>query len=137
MSESKVRGKVHLIEETKTFGAKGFRKRMVVLEQDNGRFPNYIPVEFTREGCDSVNDLSLGDEIEVSYVLSGRKWQKDSHSETKYFLSAEAVSFKKIGEGKSSGGSGGSKSSSGGAPVSRDAANEAFAESYEDGDIPF
>jgi hypothetical protein len=134
MSESKVRGKVHLIEETKSFGAKGFRKRLVVLEQENGRFPNYIPIEFTREGCDSIDDLSLGDEIEVSYVLNGRKWQKDSQSETKYFLSAEAVSFKKIGEGKPSSGS---KPSSGGSLGSAEAANEAFAESFEDGDIPF
>jgi hypothetical protein len=133
MSESKIRGKVHLIEETKSFGAKGFKKRVVVLEQENGRFSNYIPLEFTRDNCDSVNDLSLGDEIEVSYILNGRKWQKDSHSETKYFLSAEAVSFKKIGDSKSSG----SKSSSGGVPVGRDAANEAFAESYDEGDIPF
>ena len=46
MSEAKVQGVVHLIEETKTYGQKGFRKRLVVLEQDKGRFVNYIPVEF-------------------------------------------------------------------------------------------
>lgn len=137
MSESKVRGKVHLIEETKTFGAKGFRKRMVVLEQENGRFPNFIPLEFTREGCDSVDELSIGDEVEISFVLTGRKWQKDPSSETKYFLSAEAVSFKKVGDGKTaSGSSGNRKSGSGGSAPIKDA-NEAFAESYEEGDIPF
>jgi hypothetical protein len=135
MSEAKVRGRVHLIEPTKTFGAKGFRKRLVVLEQENGRFPNFIPVEFTREGCDSVDQLSIGDEVEVSYVLTGRKWQKDPSSETKYFLSAEAVSFKKVGDHKASAGS--RKSSSGGSPSSPDSANEAFAESYDEGDIPF
>ena len=32
MSDAKVSGVVHLIEETKTFGNKGFRKRLVVLE---------------------------------------------------------------------------------------------------------
>lgn len=73
MSESIVSGTVHVIEETKTFGAKGFRKRLVVLEQDNGRFVNYIPIEFVQDGCDSADELNVGDEIDVTYRLSGRK----------------------------------------------------------------
>lgn len=126
MSEAKVSGKVHLIEETKTYGNKGFRKRLVVLEQDNGRFPNFIPLEFTREGCDQVDEMKVGDEVEISYVLSGRKWQKDPQSEVKFFLSAEAISYKKIGGGNSDN-----------PQASPDAANEAFNSSYEEGDIPF
>lgn len=93
MSDAKVRGIVHVIEETKSYGAKGFRKRMVVLEQNNGRFSNYIPVEFTNDGCDTVDDLNIGDEVEIAYRLTGRKWQKDPNSEVKFFLSAEALSF--------------------------------------------
>ncbi|MEC7409709.1 MAG: DUF3127 domain-containing protein, partial [Planctomycetota bacterium] len=76
MSDATVSGVIHLIEETKTFGNKGFRKRLVVLEQDKGSFTNYIPVEFLRDSCDSVDDLNVGDEIEVSYRLSGRRWQR-------------------------------------------------------------
>lgn len=93
MSNATVTGKVHVIEETKTYGQKGFRKRLVVLEQDNGRFTNYIPVEFIQDSCDSVDQLNLGDEVEVTYRLSGRKWQRDPNSEVKYFLSAEAMGF--------------------------------------------
>src|SRR5690606_8426961 len=99
MSESVVSGIVHLIDETKTFGAKGFRKRLVVLEQDNGRFVNYIPVDFLQDACDSVDDLKLGDEIDVTFRLSGRKWQRDPQSEVKYFLSAEATKFTIKGKG--------------------------------------
>jgi hypothetical protein len=66
----------------------------VVLEQASGRFTNYIPLEFTNDGCDSVEELRVGDDVEVSYRLSGRKWQRDAQSEVKYFLSAEAVQFK-------------------------------------------
>ena len=94
MSEASVRGVIHFIDETKTFGQSGFRKRVVVLEQDNGRFTNYIPVEFVQDGCDTVDELKLGDDVEVSYRLNGRKWQKDAKSEVKYFLNAEATSFK-------------------------------------------
>ena len=125
MSEaSTVRGIVHVIEETKTFGQKGFRKRTVVLEKDNGRFTNYIPVDFLRDACDTVDEMKVGDEVEISYQLSGRKWQRDANSEVKYFLSAEAFSFKVV---------------SGGSAAAADSAsaNDAFAESYDEGDIPF
>ncbi len=95
MSDAIISGTVHLIEPTKTFGQKGFRKRLVVLEQDSGqgRFINYIPVEFIQDGCDNVDNLSVGDVVDIKYRLSGRKWQRDPQSEVKFFLSAEALSF--------------------------------------------
>ena len=94
MSDAKVSGVVHLIEDTKTYGNKGFRKRLVVLEQDKSSFTNYIPIEFVRDSCDAVDEMNLGDQVEVAYRLSGRRWQRDEASEVKYFLSAEALSFK-------------------------------------------
>ena len=96
--EATVTGIVHVIEETKTFGSKGFRKRVVVLEDDSGHFTQYIPIEFIRDGCDTVDELSVGDEIRVRYRLGGRKWQRDEQSEVKYFLSAEAIGFERVGK---------------------------------------
>jgi hypothetical protein len=55
-----VRGVVHLIEGTKSFGQKGFRKRLLVLEQSKGTFTNLIPVEFVKDGCDAVDYLGRG-----------------------------------------------------------------------------
>lgn len=92
MTDPIVTGKIHVIEETKTFGS-GFRKRLIVIEQDKGRFTNYIPIEFTHEGCDSLDSLSVGDEVEIPYRLNGRKWQRDPQSEVKFFLNAEGLSF--------------------------------------------
>lgn len=126
MADPTVQGKVHVIEETKTYGQKGFRKRMIVLEQDKGRFTNYVPVEFTHEGCDSVDQLNVGDEVEVTYQLSGRKWQRDPSSEVKYFLNASASSFRVIG---------------GAAPPDNQdsiaSANDAFYEAADEDDLPF
>lgn len=125
MSDASVKGTIHLIEETKTFGQKGFRKRLVVLEQNKGSgFTNYIPVEFLKDACDSVDDLHLGDEIEVSYRLSGRRWQRDESSDPKYFLSAEAMSFRVI--------TGNSSDSSGATPD----IDNVLAEAADD-DVPF
>ena len=125
MSDAKVRGGVHLIEETKTYGQKGFRKRLLVLEQDNGRFTNYIPVEFVQDSCDSADDLKVGDEVEITYRLNGRKWQRDANSEVKFFLNAEALSFDVVG--KQNPGASGAVSS----------ANDAFQEAIDDDEVPF
>ena len=134
MSDATVRGIVHFIDETKTYGQKGFRKRLVVLEQDGERFTNYVPIEFVRDDCDSVDELSVGDDIEVSYRLSGRKWQKDPSAEVKYFLNAEGISFKKVGAG----GGASSGDSSDSASGKQSDANDALAEAaYDENDIPF
>lgn len=123
MSEPTVRGVVHVIEETKTYGQKGFRKRLVVLEQDNGRFTNYIPVDFIQDGCDSVDELKVGDEVDITYRLNGRKWQRDANSEVKFFLNAEALNFEIVGNQGSSN--------------SAASANEAFHEAADDDEVPF
>lgn len=127
MSETKVKGHVHVVEETKTFGQKGFRKRLVVLEQDNGRFQNFIPVEFLQDACDQVDGLNVGDEIEVSYRLNGRKWQRDPQSEVKYFLSCEATNFRVLS------GATASEATASGDPNSE--LNEAAYD--DDDDVPF
>lgn len=123
MSEATVRGIVHLVEDTKTYGQKGFRKRLVVLEQASERFTNYIPIEFTGDSCENADGLSEGQDVEFTYRLSGRRWQKDSQSEVKFFLNAEAVSYKVLG----------------GAPDDTAQAdpNDAFAEAAQDDDVPF
>ena len=122
MSNAVFTGKVHLVEETKTYGQKGFRKRLVVLEDDNGRFTNFVPFEFVQDSCGLADDLQEGDEIEITYKLAGRKWQKDPGAEVKYFLNAEAISFRKLAESESASGTD---------------ANDAFAEAASDDEAPF
>jgi len=129
MSDPTVRGVVHLIEETKTYGQKGFRKRVVVLEQDKGSFTNYVPVEFTRDACDAVDEMSVGSEVEIAYRLNGRRWQKDEASEVKFFVNVEALSFQIVG-----GGGGGGSAPAGGAASANDAFSQAGG---EEEDAPF
>ncbi|MEM1227390.1 MAG: DUF3127 domain-containing protein [Planctomycetota bacterium] len=124
MSDPTVRGVVHLIEETKTYGQKGFRKRLVVLEQDKGSFTNYVPVEFTRDACDSVDEMNMGDEVEIAYRLNGRRWQRDESSDVKYFVNVEAMSFQRL-------------SGAAGSTAGASSANDAFAEAGGEEDAPF
>ena len=129
MSDPKVSGKVIVVEETKTYGQKGFRKRLVVLEQDKGRFSNYVPVEFTNDNCDKADAISVGSEIEITYRLNGRKWQKDPSAEVKYFVNVEAIGFVVEGDGDSA------EASSSSANKDMDEANSEL--TYSEEDIPF
>lgn len=122
-TDAKVTGIVHLVEETKTYGQKGFRKRLVVLEQELGSFTNYVPVEFIRDACDSVDGVQVGDSIEVTYRLSGRKWQRDANSEVKFFVNVEGISFTKMDAPSGAGGA---------------EANESLSEAaFDEDDVPF
>ena len=129
MSDMKVKGIIEVIEETKTYGQKGFRKRLVVLAQESPRFTNYVPIEFIQDNCDAVDELKVGDELEVNFRLSGRKWQKDPSAPVKYFVNLEGMSFRVL--------TGAEKSGSGNAAASTgdpfDEANAAF----DEGDVPF
>ncbi len=139
MSDGKVRGIVHVVEETKTYGQNGFRKRLVVLEQDKGRFTNYVPVEFTNDNCDGVDGLSVGDEIEIDYQLNGRRWQKDANSEVKFFLNAEAMSFSVV-KGTAEGAAernASSESPQSNTPNSTSANDELAEAAFDDEDVPF
>lgn len=129
MSQATVQGRVHLIEPTKTFGARGFRKRLVVLEQELGSFVNYIPIEFIKEGCDAVDELAVGDQITIRYRLSGRRWQRDPQSEVKFFLSAEGLDFQRDGQS--------APSNDYSASIDYSSANAALDDAADEADLPF
>ena len=87
---NKVTGVICHIGETKEFGSNGFRKREIVLVQEQGKYDNYIPVVFIQDKCDDADELSAGTEVTVEYRLSGRKWTSPE-GEDKYFVNLEVV----------------------------------------------
>lgn len=92
MSDSNsVSGKVSLLEDTKEYGQNGFRKRLLVIAQENGRYENIIPMYFIQDNCEMADGLEEGMLVTVSFRLRGRAWQRDAEDETKYFLDAEVL----------------------------------------------
>ena len=96
----KISGTIDTIEDTQTFGAKGFRKRVVIIEQQHDQWSNFVPLELTRDNCDLANDWHIGQKITAEYRLNGRKWQKDEASPMRCFLSAEVVKVEVESTGK-------------------------------------
>lgn len=68
-----VQGKIKLINETQTFGSKGFKKRELVVTT-NEQYPQDIMIEFVQDKCDILNNYKVGQDVKVSINLRGREW---------------------------------------------------------------
>ena len=78
-----VTGKIKKIDETKTFGNNGFRKRELVITTDE-QYPQMLMIEFVQDKCDLLNSFKVGEEIKVSINLRGREWAAPT-GEIKFF----------------------------------------------------
>lgn len=82
-----VQGKIKLIKETETFGAKGFRKREMVVTTAE-QYPQDIQIEFVQDKCDLLDKQSVGDAVKISINLRGREWI-NPEGVAKYFNSVQ------------------------------------------------
>lgn len=82
-----IQGKIKLIDETKTFGNNGFRKREVVITTEE-QYPQHILVEFVQDKCDLLNKHKVGETVKISINLRGREWT-NPQGEVKYFNSVQ------------------------------------------------
>ena len=92
-----VTGKIKKIDETKTFGSNGFRKREMVLTTDD-QYPQFLLIEFVQDKCDLLNNFSVGEDVRVSINLRGREWQSPQ-GEVKYFNSIQGWRLEKLQAG--------------------------------------
>ena len=82
-----IQGKIKMIDETKTFGNNGFRKREVVITTEE-QYPQHILVEFVQDKCDLLNKHKVGETVKISINLRGREWT-NPQGEVKYFNSVQ------------------------------------------------
>lgn len=78
-----LQGRIKLIDETKSFGANGFRKREVVITTDE-QYPQHILVEFIQDKTDILNNFKVGQAVKIGINLKGREWT-NPQGEVKYF----------------------------------------------------
>jgi len=82
-----VQGRIKMIDETKTYGNNGFRKREVVVTTEE-QYPQHILVEFVQDKTDLLNNFQVGQMVKISINLRGREWV-NPQGETKYFNSIQ------------------------------------------------
>ena len=95
-----VSGKIKWLDETKTYGNNGFRKREVVITTEE-QYPRHILVEFIQDKCDLLNTFQMGQNVKIGINLRGREWV-NPQGETKYFNSIQGWRIEAVGESSSS-----------------------------------
>ena len=95
-----VSGKIKWIDETKTYGSNGFRKREVVVTTEE-QYPQHILVEFVQDKCDLLNNYQVGQNIKIGINLRGREWV-NPQGETKYFNSVQGWRIEALEEAPTS-----------------------------------
>jgi hypothetical protein len=92
-----VQGRIKMIDETKTYGNNGFRKREVVVTTEE-QYPQHILVEFVQDKCDLLNTYKEGQMVKISINLRGREWV-NPQGETKYFNSIQGWRIESVDQG--------------------------------------
>lgn len=97
-----LQGKIKMIDETKTYGNNGFRKREMVITTEE-QYPQHIMIEFVQDKTDMLNSYKVGQEVKVSINVRGREWV-NPQGETKYFNSIQGWRIENVSQQASSGG---------------------------------
>src|SRR5690554_4187527 len=79
MSRSfEAQGIIHSIDQTREYGQNGFTKREFVIkltgDGEKEEYPNYVAMEFLKDKCALLDTYNIGDEVKVTFNLSGRLW---------------------------------------------------------------
>lgn len=97
-----LQGKIKMIDETKTYGNNGFRKREMVITTEE-QYPQHIMIEFVQDKTDLLNSYKVGQDVKVSINVRGREWV-NPQGETKYFNSIQGWRIENLSQQASSSG---------------------------------
>jgi hypothetical protein len=82
-----ITGKIKLIDEVKTYGSNGFRKREIIITTQE-QYSQQILVEFVQDKCELLDPYQIGQDVRIGINLRGREWV-NPEGQTKYFNSIQ------------------------------------------------
>jgi hypothetical protein len=77
-----------------------FKKREFVVTDNSSNYPQHILFQLKQDKCRILDNYNPGDEVKVSFFISGREWSKDGS--VKYFTSLDAWRIDGVEKGSSS-----------------------------------
>ncbi len=84
-------GKIKSINETQVVGMKGFQKREFVVETDDPKYPQPIPLEFVKDKVGLLDNFSVGQTVKVEFNLRGNEYNGRT------FVSLQAWKIEAVG----------------------------------------
>lgn len=91
-----MKGKVKVLGATMVISEK-FSKREFVVTDDTNMYPQDIMFQLTKDKCSLIDSLTIGDEVEVSFNLSGKEWVNPKDNLARYFNTLDAWKIVKVG----------------------------------------
>ncbi|MFC2441314.1 MAG: DUF3127 domain-containing protein [Capnocytophaga ochracea] len=78
-----IQGRIKVIFAPESVGANGFQKRDLVITTEE-QYPSDIIIQFTQSKCALLDNLQVGQRVNVHFNLQGREWISPQ-GEVKYF----------------------------------------------------
>ena len=91
-----ISGKIKWIDDIKTYGTNGFRKREVVITTQE-QYPQNILLEFIQDKCELLDNYSIDENVKIGINIRGREWI-NPEGQTKYFNSIQGWRIDLINE---------------------------------------
>jgi hypothetical protein len=83
-----VKGKVHEVSPTQQV-TDSLKKRELIIEYvENPQYPEYLKFEAIQDRCALMDNVKIGDDVEVFFNLKGRPWT-DKTGKKSYFNSLQ------------------------------------------------
>tara|TARA_B100001250_G_scaffold40694_1_gene32261 strand:+ start:460 stop:843 length:384 start_codon:yes stop_codon:yes gene_type:complete len=92
-----ITGKIKWIDEVKTYGSNGFRKREIVITTQE-QYPQNIIIEFVQDKCELLDSYRIGQDVRIGINLRGREWV-NPEGQTKYFNSIQGWRIDQLDQG--------------------------------------
>jgi hypothetical protein len=79
-----IKGKAHYVSDIINV-TDSFRKRELVVEfSENPQYPEFVKFEAIQDRCALMDNVKVGDDVEVFFNLKGREWT-NKQGEKQYF----------------------------------------------------
>lgn len=79
-----ITGTVEAIQNIEEFSS-GFKKQTIVISDGQDRYPQSIPIEFTKKNLTQLNGVSRKDKVKIKFRLRGREWNGKYYSNIEGF----------------------------------------------------
>lgn len=89
-----VTGLVHKVGEVVNV-SDSFKKRQLVIVTED-RYPQYLNTQLTQDKVELLDNLNVGDKVELNINVRGREWADPKSGELKYFNSLEVWTLVKL-----------------------------------------
>ena len=74
-----------------------FKNRTFDIETVGDKYPQTLRFELSQDNCDIVDAYAVGQEIDISYNLRGREWQKTPEDDIVVFNTIVAWKIQPVG----------------------------------------